>query len=335
MLAFSVFYPAMLRDKHLPFGGAMIGFVWHALLAAVVAIAVLLTLAARRWWVFRNQPNFPDPERIPRLIVNPWILRCVIVVGMVGGGLFACRSTIGRWPWDDFFFSLAIPIAAGAAVVLPIIGTYFRKELAAGLHIVMDIIAHFYERGLRFPWPFGKPPAMNIESFVVEMRVEARLRRVLQEILFRIDGQVSDFTIVAHSQGSMIAINTLWLAWTHRLLKQNPRHPDIKVRFVTMGSPFTYLYQHYYPARYPNLFDIHGHMNRSWVPKTQVWLEDMTLDKTVQEWLNLYRVDDFVGTKIQGGSPNFPENAHVGAGGHTYYWHQAEVLARLGPFMPG
>jgi hypothetical protein len=207
--------------------------------------------------------------------------------------------------------------------------------MGAGLHIAMDVINHFYERRFGFPWPVGPLKTMDISSFPVQMRIEARFRRVLQEVLWRLGPyEITDLTVVAHSQGTMVAINTLWLAWTHRLLKRLPGHPPVTVRLATMGSPFTYLYHHYYPARYPKLFDANGAMNRAWVPKGLLfghdwWLFDMALDWTVDRWVSLYRVDDFVGTLIDGRLPDFPTNIPVGEGGHTFYWRQAEVLDQL------
>jgi hypothetical protein len=333
MLACTSFYPEMLVRKDLPFAGAMVGFVWHFFLALIVGLPVLVTLIWRSLWVFFNKPNFRDPDAIPRLLVNPWVLWTVLGAGIAGGGLFVWRQWIGRWPWDDVFFRLAVPLAGGTAVVLPLVGTYFRKELAAVLHIFMDVIAHFYEKDLDFPRPFGKPKVINVESFVVQMRIEARMRRVIQEVLWRLDGyNVTDLTVVAHSQGTVIAIDVLWLAWTHRLLKEGRQ---ITVRLATMGSPFTYLYQYFYPSRYPELFDDHGKLNKPWVPKVAGVLDwAKGFDKTVQKWVNLYRVDDFVGTRING-RQSFPDNIPVGAGGHNYYWNQPQVLELLRQLLPG
>jgi hypothetical protein len=129
------------------------------------------------------------------------------------------------------------------------------------------------------------------------------------------------------------------------------------VRLATMGSPFTYLYQHYYPARYPKLFDAKGQMAPGWVyiDEEENRFPDMALDKTVDQWINLYRVDDFIGMRIEGrAAPEiryykpfdptrcraeeehgaFPENVPVGPGGHTNYWNAERVLDELRRVLP-
>lgn len=117
----------------------------------------------------------------------------------------------------------------------------------------------------------------------------------------------------------MIAIDVLWLEWAANRLR------GIDVDLVTMGSPFTHLYQHYFPDRYPPLFDGSDLNRRDW---------GTHLPSTVQRWLNIYRVDDFVGTHIDG-SEGFPTNICIPAGGHTGYWRQREALCAISACLPG
>ena len=90
------------------------------------------------------------------------------------------------------------------------------------------------------------------------------------------------------------------------------------LHLVTLGSPLTHLYQYYFPERYPPL------ANDSWGG----------LRKTVRNWVNVYRVDDFVGTYIEKqsipGWPGAPKNVPIAAGGHTGYWRQREVVTMTG-----
>jgi hypothetical protein len=91
-----------------------------------------------------------------------------------------------------------------------------------------------------------------------------------------------------------------------------------------MGSPITYLYQHYFPHRYPPLF-VDGQLNPEWGSQ---------LNRTVREWINIYRIDDFVGTRVTGG-PDFPRNAWpIGTGGHTGYWKDEKALALMARYLP-
>ena len=109
-----------------------------------------------------------------------------------------------------------------------------------------------------------------------------------------------------------------------------------KITLVTMGSPVTHLYQHYFGHFYPGFHD------RFWE----------TLHQHVDRWVNIFRVDDFVGLDIDFGhlpqtreefvrmneltGPNqmdlhfaYCSNHPVGARGHVNYWSDVEVLEVL------
>lgn len=74
--------------------------------------------------------------------------------------------------------------------------------------------------------------------------------------------------------------------------------------FITMGSPIFHIYHNYFPSRF------------SILDKQKVMMG---------KWLNIYRIDDFVGTIINEESGVWPENRPVQAGGHTGYWIDREV----------
>jgi hypothetical protein len=59
-----------------------------------------------------------------------------------------------------------------------IIGLGFQRGLGAAMHVLLDVMYHFYERDFKFP-PLSHARPMTLENFVVEMRIEYRLRRVL------------------------------------------------------------------------------------------------------------------------------------------------------------
>src|SRR5205807_741334 len=104
----------------------------------------------------------------------------------------------------------------------------------------------------------------------------ARFRAVLERIL-QVE-RPTYLTILAHSQGTMIALSGL--AEKHL----QPELAELReVNLVTFGSPLSHLYQHYFPHQYPPL-------NRS--PEGKL---------ACSRWVNLFRIDDFVGTHIDGG----------------------------------
>ena len=145
-------------------------------------------------------------------------------------------------------------------------------------------------------------------------------------------GHVTRLTVVAHSQGTIIALHTLYLEWTRERLKASGVRLDglPKLQLVTLGSPFTHLYQHYFPRRYPPLFD-DPHAVTAFNEEGWFFLEE-----TVGGWKNIYRVDDFVGTDIVGDAGNtFPRNQPIHAGGHIDYWSDRDALVEMLPLLPG
>ena len=90
-----------------------------------------------------------------------------------------------------------------------------------------------------------------------------------------------DLVIISHSQGTMVAIETLNdrdLDWLNNSFRS--------VTLVTLGSPFSHLYQHYFGHCYPAL-------------EKPFW---SCLRRRVDRWVNVFRVDDYVGNEIE-----FPE----------------------------
>jgi hypothetical protein len=134
--------------------------------------------------------------------------------------------------------------------------------------------------------------------------IEARFRAVLERVAAA--ERPTHLTIVGHSQGTVIAVD---------VLASRPRALDeVEVSLVTMGSPLTHLYERYFPHHYgvdrPN--------------------------PLVDRWINIYRIDDYIGTEVRPGS-SMPENQPVdlvGPDGHAHYWRQlavAKYLAKLAP----
>src|SRR5438045_1366769 len=181
----------------------------------------------------------------------------------------------------------------------------------------MDVISHFYRPRLPFTW--NEPELSQLlEQFTIQQRIERRFESVMKEVYTLVEPvKLTHLTFVTHSQGTVIALDVLWQALAHQLLKE--AHHVEQVNLVTMGSPITHLYQTYFPDRYPALF-VNGTLNRSG------W--GTTLTQTVDEWVNVYRVDDFVGTLVRGrqavaDDPSvraFPINQFLDEGGHTKYW---------------
>ncbi|MEM6935899.1 MAG: hypothetical protein AAF552_05555 [Pseudomonadota bacterium] len=116
--------------------------------------------------------------------------------------------------------------------------------------------------------------------------------------------------VVSHSQGTVLAIDEL----ARSNFGQPPEWLEqLDVTLITMGSPFSHLYQHFFPLSYPAL-------------DQPVWRR---LGQRLNRWINIYRNDDFVGTWIDAGSqPPFDFEQHaMGTGGHLTYLVDGRVVA--------
>jgi hypothetical protein len=118
-------------------------------------------------------------------------------------------------------------------------------------------------------------------------------------------GRFDHVIFVVHSQGSVIAFDYLKEA-----APQNKELGGLKPDIVTLGSPLAHLYQYYF-FEYGALDD-----------------DVRALRSNIGRWVNLYRVDDYIGSDIVLGPETGIENEELGPGGHTDYWKE-DRLARV------
>ncbi len=153
----------------------------------------------------------------------------------------------------------------------------------------------------------------------IQKRVEASIRHLSR--LVKEAGITCDLILISHSQGTMAAIGAL----NASSLRESLGAFD-SVRFVTMGSPFTHIYQHYFPHLYPELnHDRWRNLREALERGKQPFLP---------RWTNIYRIDDYVGRWISDPSGTLVENVPVGVGrdgigGHLYYLRDQRVIDRL------
>jgi hypothetical protein len=193
-----------------------------------------------------------------------------------------------------------------------------RTRAGPWLHIVTDVINHFYRPYSVPPPPWAAFRPENVRRFTVQQRIEDRCARALAHLLGV--SRATHLIVVAHSQGSVIAVDVLSRGRARRLRNAAGVR---EIRLATMGSPLTHLYQHYFPLRYPPL-------------TAHTW---NGLYRNLTRWVNLYRRDDFVGTRV-----DFPANrppvanalgvtaasqTQLAPGGHTGYWRERAALEEL------
>jgi hypothetical protein len=275
-----------------------------------------------RWHTIRRssqQTVSSHPRELPRLLVHPCIMYPLISLT-----LFALISFAYAVGWGDHRFHDGLKNSGRSVVqitvpIITVFGFLFRKGLGSWLHIMADITDHFYRPVPPCPWPWKPAEDPRPEVFTRQWRSRTRFQRVLEEMVGL--GNVSHVTIVAHSQGTITALDMLSLDWAARLLAGK------EVNLITMGSPFTHLYQHYFPHRYPPLFVDGNEPTRAW---------GSSLRQTIRVWTNTYRADDFIGSRIAGdGAAQFPINRCLAPGGHTAYWQQRETVELMLPYLPG
>ncbi len=300
---------------------------------------VYITWLRRDQWAGKQQGPLEYPHRngkdIARLIVHWTVLACLIVLSFLTCVASPVIAFSGRRP--DLFPTIVSDLSIAVAVPLFMLAlTYFRSGLREGLHVVTDIINHFYRRHDLFPRPWGTEAPVNVRDFEIQQRIEHRFHHVLEHLLQ--DSGATHLSIVAHSQGTIISVDVLSLSGMDHPTRDriNNRLKSLKeIHLVTMGSPLGHLYQHYFPSRYQPL-------------DSNVW--NGLTDRPNLRWVNVYRLDDYIGTFIREAAhphrqaPGFPAketqlpiNLPIEPGGHTAYWRQPPVFQHndLGRSLPG
>jgi hypothetical protein len=315
----------------------------QCMMAVVIALAGGAVLIRYAEWRGRaakakSVEGFDHP---PRLIVHgglQLVLAVCTVVGMCGVAgvslLMMQGVQIKKLWWGDVLVE-ANNYSAGILMPLGFLFFMAFPHLRPVLDILLDVINHFFFR------PTEIADSLDGDEFDIRETtladgalffsrrdaVHLRIKRLLAWFRDNLETKPT-LTIISHSQGTMIGIEVLndpELAWLNSSFSS--------VRLVTMGSPFTHIYQHYFGHLYPSLD------SEAWLP----------LRTRLDRWLNIYRRDDFVGTRI-----DFPlasdehdtghilpvdtlgvqsrclcSNHAVGLRGHMNYWSDRDVLTIL------
>jgi hypothetical protein len=304
--------------ERLVFPSVKVAFTLHLSLAMLFALVVAVIVRRRSSWVRAKAAAYaypPGPD-IPRLVVHAVIVTVAIALVFAGFGLFPLRVLAGWGRPGTLATRVAEAVTALILTIITLGGALLVGGLRDWLHILMDVINHFYRRWEGIPLPWKPLAPVDVHEFETRQLIEHRFKAALNAVLA--DPTVTHLSVVVHSQGTIIAVDVLSLgalppaertALRARLAQLTQLH------LVTMGSPLTHLYQHYFPLRYPSLRD-------------RAWQE---LRGVVHRWVNLFRVDDYIGTDVEmvEGWPGSPVNVPVGVGGHTGYWRQKEVHQHL------
>jgi hypothetical protein len=114
-------------------------------------------------------------------------------------------------------------------------------------------------------------------------------------------GPIGEVDVIAYSLGSMIAIDTLTSGMPVMA-------SDKRIRLFTLGSPYGNIFQHYFPHLFP----------------------DLSRERlgNVSEIINVFRVNDYVGTTISRGG-DFVRDQRQPPRGHLGYFSDLDVLKEV------
>ncbi len=275
-----------------------------ALQSAAILILIVVAgvvLGARGVWSLRHSPAGWPAQQAPRLIVAAPMALALFTVAVM---FFVFRAVIPFYgpmdiPLPHVFnayvlWIVAVAFVAAAHLLVP--------KLRNVLHVVMDVINHFRTKQGHFP---------------VRERIAHRFRSVLQYVLA--GDPPTHLLVIAHSQGTVITIDALLHPDCQDAMRRAGLRPE-NTRLATFGSPYTHLYQFYFPAQYP--------------PQPG----DVILGPAFGRWVNLFHIDDYVGTQVAGRpDADRPTNVALPAEwlmAHTDYWRD-DVFRRITDLLPG
>ena len=246
---------------------------------------------------------YANARTMPRFLFNQSLVKFLIVMFLILISLVAVQPLIEGNEFFRRFRSFFLPAAATIALIVP---KFFGPVITNVVHIARDLIDHHFRPELETASTF-LPRYFRFKSRQPRRdRINTRLITLLDH--FVKPQQFDDVIFVAHSQGSVIAYDYL--------LKHEARYLGLgnaRLWLLTFGSPLGTIYQTYfdeYQQPYP-------------VPHA--------LAARLQRWINLYRVDDYIGGTVAP-PPGLsvvnrilPPGPHM----HTNYWAETALAAAL------
>jgi hypothetical protein len=195
------------------------------------------------------------------------------------------------------------PWALATTAVIAGVVTAKQAKFLVALDLVLDVIAHFRTEHE------GKSGGEGTHRGWV--RIVNRFKKVVGEELGKPGRRV---VVLGHSQGTAIAAHGLGAFIDRRCQPRvEPVEGADSVQLVTMGSPLQHLYRHYMPLRYS------------------------ANSEAVASWLNIYRIDDYIGTTLKAPDranatdvfdKRFEEKS-IGKGGHIDYWSDSRAIDHI------
>ena len=314
------------------------------LMLAVMSIAAgLIGYRYFKWRAKCGVKDFRNGARPPRLIVHGFVQSVLAICTITGVALVFGIGLLELqgFGYRDFWFGRVMAETNKYAMAILVPSSFMMVLLIPRLRpvfdIILDIVNHFHFRATCIDDSLDDEDEFDINETTFEQgtlffsrrdAIHGRMKRILNYFRDKYEHR-PELVVVSHSQGTMVAVEVLndpELAWLKNRFSS--------VSLVTMGSPFSNLYQHYFAHLYPEL-------------DKPFW---SSMRKRVDRWVNIFRIDDPVGTEIEfplaaavtldchtDHSNGYPDgqcefrdtifsNHPVGCRGHVSYWNDSEVL---------
>ncbi len=282
--------------KTLPF----LGFTWLFFLFLVGSLLSVFVL--RRKTVTRG--NITPPDWL-RLILSPIAILVILTfaalwIVAIANYIFPTQFWFLSWI-DHVIDFFNMKIISAIAFIVGLISLSLNR-IGQALDLLLDVVTYFRREKSDAVVHLPQAPGQTTQEwmpsfrtkFVKREKIADRFKSLIHHLVHH-EG-IQDITVVAHSQGTVTAIRQL------ETIGQWLGAPLPKINLVTMGSPYGHIYQYYFPGDFG------------------------TPAPEVNQWLNIYAIDDYVGTVIRGHGPTMPVNLDVKAIGHNGYWTDRQVM---------
>ena len=279
--------------------------VFSLLVIAVVAFGVAKKRGSVRDELSKHETESSDiDKKYGRVILNPW-LNLALLIGIIAFAFSSFTAlaefALGKpeklqitgffadlyrtaYAWDAYF-KTGGTVAFFVTTAIGFLILNFSSVIASGVGVARDVTTYLTRTHRANPMQKGS----NSAYFYAD-EIQARFKEVVAHMLDQ-EGRarISRITFMTHSQGTVIAAVGL---------KEIAKDMPVKPTLVTMGSPLTQIYGHYFEKNY------------QFSPESNAALKN---------WYNIYRGDDFVGTRVQGHKVG-AQNYKVRPKGHSHYW---------------
>ncbi len=287
--------------------GKYISLVWFDVLVMALVFAVFY---ARHEWKSRTKRATSKEARYSRLIVPtpvlilPLGLSCLLVTAMI---VCDCPSNPTSCETSPcLVMTRTTRLILEYAGLILVIGGVLIQSAHGGFKVLSDIVNYFK---IDVAHTRANPIAAMALAYRYDPRSEAsfgaRLRRrfltICKDLTADADG-VDRLYVVAHSLGTVIALDAL------RGDRGVPALPGVEFNLFTMGSPYKNIFNFYFPHLFPAL-------GREQLP-------------SVSALTNIYRENDYVGTRLSDGG-GFVTERRKGRKGHFGYFEDPDVVWEL------